>query len=161
MDETPDGFPRALRADLLEQQRHKADQRVNQREPAENPRTDRQAGAEADDQDRSRRRLRVFLGQTDQAQHQDHHRDGERRILGIHEHVPVEGGAQRQQQQRRKPGKGATDTPAKPPRDRKADDADGGAEQTARLKQLERNHFVQQGRGHVETAAIHVKIGER
>ncbi|OIQ71121.1 hypothetical protein GALL_472650 [mine drainage metagenome] len=96
VQEPPDGFTRALRADLLEQHRHKADHRINQGQPAEDTRTDREAGAEADDQDRPRRGRRIFLGQTDQAKHQDHHRHGERRILGIHEHVPVEGRAKRQ-----------------------------------------------------------------
>jgi hypothetical protein len=76
----------------------------------------------------------MFLSQTDKTEHQDHHRDGEWRILWIHEHVPIEGGTQRQQQQRGKSCKRATHTPAKPPGDRKADHADDGAEQAAGFK---------------------------
>ncbi len=79
----------------------------------------------------------------------------------IHEHVPVEGGAQRQQQQRRQSGERATDTPAEPPGHGKPDHADDGAEQAACLKQFERDDLVQQGCRHVEAAAIHVEIGER
>ena len=127
----------------------------------EDARTDREAGAKAHDQNSPGRGRWIFLGQTDQAQHQDHHRHGERRILRIHEHVPVEGRAQRQQQQRCKPGKRATDTPAEPPGDRKADDADDGAEQAAGFKQLEWDDLVQQCCGHVEAAAVHIEIGER
>ena len=159
--ESPDRLAPAMCADFIQQHRHKSDDRVNQGQPAEDARTDREAGAKADDQNRPRRGRRVFLGETDQAKHQDHHRDGERRILWIHEHVPVEGRAQRQQQQRRKPGKRATDTPAKPPGHRKANNADDGAEQAACFKQFERNDLVQQGRGHVEAAAIHIEVGER
>ena len=96
-----------------------------------------------------------------QAEHQDHHRHGERRILRVHEHVPVEGRAQRQQQQRRESGERAADAPRQPPRHRKTDHADDGAEQAAGLEQLERDDLVQQRRGHVEAAAIHVEIGER
>jgi hypothetical protein len=53
------------------------------------------------------------------------------------------------------------DAAAKPPGHRKADHADDGAEQAAGLKQFERNDLVQQGRDHIETAAIHKEIGER
>ena len=124
-------------------------------------RADRQAGAEADDQDGARRGRGIFLGEAHQTQHQDHHRDGERRVLRVHEHVPVEGRAQRQQQQRRKPGERAADAARQPPRHGKADQADDGAEQAAGLEQFERDDLVQQRRGHVEAAAIHVEIGER
>ena len=103
----------------------------------------------------------IFLGEADQAEHQDHHRDRERRVLRVHEHVPVEGRAQRQQQQRREPGQRAADAARQPPRHRKADHADDGAEQAARFKQFERDDLVQQRRRHVEAAAIHVEIGER
>jgi hypothetical protein len=75
--------------------------------------------------------------------------------------MPVEGRAQRQQQQRREPGKRAADAPAKPPRHRKADHADDGTEQPAGFKQFERDDLVQQCSGHVEAAAVHVEIGER
>ena len=121
---------------FLQEQRHKADQRIDQGQPAEDARTDRQASAKTNDQDGPRRRRGVLLGQTDQTKHQDHHRNGERRILRIHEHVPVVGRAQRQQEQRCKPGKRATDASAKPPRHCKADHADDGAEQAAGFKQL-------------------------
>ena len=161
VQEAPDRFTRALGADFLEQQRHEADQGIEQCKPAEDARADRQAGAETDDQDGPRRGRGIFLGQADKAEHQDHHRNRERRILRIHEHVPVEGRAQRQQQQRRKPGKRAADAPAKPPRHRKTDHADDGAEQAAGFKQFERDDLVQQCRGHVEAAAIHIEIGER
>ena len=124
-------------------------------------RTDRQAGAEADDQDGARRGLRIFLGQPDKAEHQDHHRNREWRVLRVHEHVPVEGRAQRQQQQRRESGQRAADAAAKPPRHAKADQADDGAEQAAGFKQLQRDDLVQQCCRHVEAAAIHIEIGER
>ena len=161
MGEAADRFARALRANFLDQQRDEADQRIDQRQPAENPAADGEAGAEADDQDGSRRGRGIFLGEAHQTQDQDHHRDGKRRVLRVHEHVPVEGRAQRQQQQRREPGKRAADAPRQPPGHGKADHADDGAEQAARFKQFERNDLVQQGRRHVEAAAIHVEIGER
>ena len=94
-------------------------------------------------------------------EHQDHHRDREWRILRVHEHVAVEDRAERQQQQRCETRERAADPAAEPPRHRKPDDADDGAEQAARLEQFERNDLVQQGRDHVEAAAIHVEVGER
>ena len=103
----------------------------------------------------------IFLGEAHEAQHQDHHRDGKRRVLRVHEHVPVEGRAQRKQQQRRQPGKRAADAPRQPPRHGEADQADHGAEQTAGFEQFERDDLVQQRRGHVEAAAVHIEIGER
>ena len=75
--------------------------------------------------------------------------------------MPVEGRAQRQQQQRCEPGQRATDAPRQPPGHGKADQADDGTKQAARFKQFERNDLVQQGRRHIEAAAIHVEIGER
>ena len=143
------------------EQRHKAGQGIDQGQAAQDARADRQAGAKTDDQDGPRRGRRVLLRQTDKAQHQDHHRNRERRVLRIHEHVAVEGGAQRQQQQRRQSGKRAADTPAQPPRHRKPDHADDGAEQAAGFKQFERDDLVQQRCRHVEAAAIHVEVGER
>ena len=75
--------------------------------------------------------------------------------------MPVEGRAQRQQQQRRQPGKRAADAAAEPPCHRKTDQADDGAEQAAGFKQFERDDLVQQCCGHVEAAAIHIEVGER
>ena len=75
--------------------------------------------------------------------------------------MTVEGRAQRQQQQRREAGQRAADAAAKPPRHTQADDADDGAEQAAGFKQFEWNDLVQKGGRHVETAAIHIEIGER
>ncbi len=137
------------------------DHRVEQRQSAEHARAERQAGAESDEQDGARRGLRVFLGEAHEAQHQDHHRDRERRILRVHEHVPVEGRAERQQQQRGKSGQRAADAAAEPPRHRKPDDADDGADQAAGFKQFERDDLVQQRRRHVEAAAIHIEVGKR
>ena len=103
----------------------------------------------------------IFLRQPDQAEHQDHHRNREWRVLRVHEHVPVEGRAQRQQQQRRESGERAADAAAEPPRHGKADQADDGAEQAAGFEQFQRDDLVQQCGRHVEAAAIHVEIGER
>ena len=161
MGEAVRGIACAAGMDFLKKQRKKTDDRIDQSEAAEHPRTDRQAGAEADNQNGSRRGRRVFLDQADQAEHQDRHRHRERRILRVHEHVPVECRAQHQQQQGRKTRKGTADAPPQTPCHRKADQADDGAEQAASFKQLKRNDLVQQGRRHVEAAAIHVKIGER
>ena len=74
--------------------------------------------------------------------------------------MPVEGRAQRQQQQRRNPRQRAADAPRQPPRHGKADHTDDGAEQAAGLEQFERDDLVQQGGRHVEAAAIHIEIGE-
>jgi hypothetical protein len=74
--------------------------------------------------------------------------------------VPVIGRAQREQQQGRKPGDRTADAPPEPPGDGETDDADKRAEQPPRLEQLERNELVEQRRGHVEAAAIHVEVGE-
>ncbi len=93
MQEAMGSFARAVGVHLLQQQRYKADQSIDQGQPAEDARTDRQAGPKTDDQDRPRRRRGVFLGQADKSQHQDYHRNGERRILRVHEHMPVEGRA--------------------------------------------------------------------
>ena len=137
------GFARAVGSRLLEQQRHEADERIDQRQPAEDAATDRQAGAEADDQDGPRRRVWIFLGEANQAEHQDHHRDRKWRILRVHEHVPVEGRAEREQKQRRQSGERAADAAAKPPCHRKPDDADDGAEQAPGFEQFERDDLVQ------------------
>ncbi len=161
MREALSSFARAVRVNFLQEQRHEAGNGIDEREPAEDARTDRQAGAKTDDQDGPRRGRRIFLGQTDKAQHQDHHRNGEWRILRIHKHMPVEGRAQRQHQQRCEPRERAADTPAEPPCHRKSDHADERAEQAASFKQFERDDLVQQRRHHVEAAAIHVEIGER
>ncbi len=154
------GFADALRARFRDQQRHEADHRIDQRQPAENPAADRQAGAEADDQDGARRRRGIFFRQTHEAEQQDHHGDCERRVLRVHEHVPVEGRAQHQQQQRREAGQRPTDAARQPPGHGKPDHADDGAEQPAGFEQFERNDLVQQGCRHVEAAAIHIEIGE-
>ena len=53
--EPPGALARALRADFVDEQRHKTDHRVEQRQAAEDARAERQAGAEADDQDGPRR----------------------------------------------------------------------------------------------------------
>ncbi len=161
MCEAVSSLARAVSMNFLQQQRHEAGKGINEREPAENARTDRQSGAKTDDQDGPRRGRRIFLGQTDKAQHQDHHRNGEWRILRIHKHMPVEGRAQRQHQQRSEPRKRATDSPAEPPCHRKTDHTDERAEQAASFKQFERDDLVQQRGNHVEAAAIHVEIGER
>ena len=161
MGEAANRFTQAVAAELLEQQRRKTDRRIDHGQPAEDARTDRQAGAEADDQDGARGGLRIFLRQTDEAEHQDHHRNREWRILRVHEHVPVEGGAQGQQKQRCEPAQRAADTAAQPPRHRKPDQADDGAEQAAGFKQFQRNDLVQQRCRHIEAAAVHVEIGER
>jgi hypothetical protein len=161
MTEATEGLARALRAGFLDQQGQEAHHRIDQRQPAENPATDGETGAEADDQDGPRRGLRIFLGEAHEAQHQDHHRDGERRVLRVHEHVAVEGRAQCEQQQRREAGKRAADAPRQPPCHGKADQADDGAEQAAGFEQFERDDLVQQRGCHVEAAAIHIEIGER
>ena len=75
--------------------------------------------------------------------------------------MPVEDRAQRQQQQRRKSCDRTADAPAEPPRHREPDHADDGPDQAAGLEQLERNDLVQKCRGHVEAAAIHIKVGKR
>jgi len=160
MCEAVEGFAPADAADLIQQQRHEANQRIDQRQSAEDARADRKAGAEPDDQNGPRRGLRIFLGEANEAHHQDHHRHRERRILRIHEHVAVEDRAQRQQQQRRKTCERPADAAAKPPRHRKPDHADDRSEQAAGFKQFERNDLVQKGCGHVEAAAIHIEIGE-
>ena len=161
MGEAANRFTQAVAAKLLDQQRCKTDHGVDQGHAAEDARTDRQAGAEADDQDGARRGLWIFLRQTDEAEHQDHHRNREWRVLRVHEHVPVEGGAQRQQKQRCQSAERTADPAAKPPRHAKTDQADDGAEQAAGFEQLQRDDLVQQCCDHVEAAAIHVEIGER
>ena len=98
MDEAVDRFARALAVEFLDEQRHEANHGVDQCKPAEDARADRQSRTEADDQDGPRRGLRIFLRETHEPYHQDHHRDREWRILGVHEHVPVEGRAEREQQ---------------------------------------------------------------
>ncbi|MGY3080880.1 hypothetical protein ACVWZZ_007288 [Bradyrhizobium sp. LM6.10] len=160
MSEAADRFAQALATQFLQKQRHEADHGVDQRKAAKDAGAEREAGAKADDQDRARRRLRIFFGEADQTQHQDDHGHREGRILRIHEHVAVEDRAECEQQERGKSRKGATDAAAEPPRHRKPDHADDGADQTARLEQLERNHLVQESRDHVEAAAIHVEVGE-
>ncbi|MGY4297207.1 hypothetical protein ACVWXN_005302 [Bradyrhizobium sp. i1.4.4] len=75
--------------------------------------------------------------------------------------MAVEDRAEREQQERGKTGKGPADAAAEPPRHRKPDHADHGAEHASRLEQLERNDLVQESRDHVEAAAIHVEIRER
>ena len=146
---------------FLKQQRKKTNDRIDQGKAAEDARTDCEAGAEADNQNGSRRGRRILLGQANQAEHQDRHRNGERRILRVHEHMPVECRAQHQQQQGRKTGEGTADAPPQTPCHCKTDQTYDGAEQAAGLEQFERNDLVQQGRRHVEAAAIHVEIGER
>ena len=155
------GFARPLRAIFLDQQRNETDDSIDQCQSAENPAADCKAGAKPDDQDGARRGGGIFLGEADQTQEQDHHRDRERRVLRVHEHVAVEGRAQRQHQQRREPGQRTADASRQPPRHGKADDADDGAEQAAGFEQFERNDLVQQRGRHVEAAAIHIEIGER
>jgi hypothetical protein len=161
MGEAANRFTQAVAAKFLEQQRHKTDHGINQGHAGEDARTDRQASAEADDQDGARRGFWIFLRQPDQAEHQDHHRNREGRVFRVHEHVPVEGGAQCQQKQRRHAAERTADPAAKPPRHGKTDQADDGAEQAAGFEQFQRNDLVQQGCRHIEAAAIHVEIGER
>ena len=47
-----------------------------------------------------------------------------------------------------------------PPGDEQPEDADGGADQPARLEQSERQHFGGKRRRHVEAAAVFVEIDE-
>lgn len=161
MGKAVDRLARSLLAEFLDPERDEADHRIDQRKPAENAAAERQAGAEADEQDGARRGGWIFLDQTDQAHDQDHHRHGERRVLWIHEHVAVEGRAQCQQQQRRQSRQRAADTARQAPGYGQADDADDRTEHPARLEQFERNDLVQQGRSHVEAAAVHIQVGKR
>ena len=69
--------------------------------------------------------------------------------------------AGRQQNQSGAAGDRAAQPAADPPGDEQADDADGGADQAARLEQIERQNFGDQCRRHVETAAIFIQIDER
>ena len=161
MGEAACGFARALGAEFLEQQRRKTDDGIDQGEAAEDAAADREAGADADDQDVRGEGAGYSSRQPHQAQHQDDHRDSKWRVLRVHEHVAVEGRAQHQQQQRRQPCERAADAAAKPPRHAKPDQADNGAEQAAGLEQFKWNDLVQQCCGHIEAAAIHVEIGER
>ena len=161
MGEAMRRLARALRANLGDQQRQEAGHGIDQRKAAEDAAADRKAGADADDQDGARRGRGIFLRQPHQAEHQHDHRHRKRRVFWIHEHVAVEGRAQCEQQERRESRKRSADAARQPPRYRKADKADDGAKQAARLEQFERNDLVQQRRRHVEAAAIHVEIGER
>ncbi|MGY4435778.1 hypothetical protein ACVWWO_008255 [Bradyrhizobium sp. F1.13.1] len=99
ISEASDRFTQALGAQFLQEQRHEADHGIDQRKAAEDAGAEREAGAKADDQDRARRRLRIFLGKADEAQHQDDHGHREGRILRVHEHVAVEDRAEREQQE--------------------------------------------------------------
>ena len=150
-----------MRAELVDEQRRNADHRIEQRQSAEDAGTERKAGAKADDQNGPRRGRRILLDEADETQHQDHHRHRKWRILRVHEHVPVEGRAERKQKQGRQSGKRTADTAAEPPRHRQPDDTDDGADQAARFEQLERDDLVQQRGGHIEAAAIHIEIGKR
>ncbi|MFK4508869.1 hypothetical protein ABIF81_004047 [Bradyrhizobium daqingense] len=134
MGEAADRLARAFVAQLLQEQRDEADHGVDQRETAENAAAERQACAQAYDQDRARRGLRIFLGEPDEAEHQDDHGHREGRILRVHEHVAVEDRAQREQQERGKAGKGSADAAAEPPRHREPDHADDRADQPSRLE---------------------------
>src|SRR5207253_1054938 len=82
-------FAQAVAAQPRQEQRHEAEHGVDQGKAAEDAGAEREAGAKADDEDRARRRLRIFLGEADEAQHQDDHGHREGRILRVHEHVAV------------------------------------------------------------------------
>ena len=69
-------------------QRHRRG-RVKNRNPADHPRAERQSDADAGKRDSGRTRSLIFLKSAHEPEQQDRHRDRERRILGVHEHVPV------------------------------------------------------------------------
>ncbi|MGX1048022.1 hypothetical protein AB7M41_007728 [Bradyrhizobium diazoefficiens] len=74
--------------------------------------------------------------------------------------MAVEDRAEREQKQRSEACERPADAAAEPPRHGKPDHADDRADQAARLEQFERNDLVQEGRDHVEAAAIHIEVGE-
>ena len=62
MQQSPGCLTPPIDMNLFQQQRHEPDQRINQRQPAEDARTDRKADGKPDDQDGARRRMWIFLG---------------------------------------------------------------------------------------------------
>ena len=153
-------FADTLATDVFQQQRNEADDGIDQRQAAKNAAADGQTGTNADNEDRARRGRGIFLREAHETQHQHDHRHSEGRIFRVHEHVPVEGRAQREQENRREAGDRATDAARHAPCHANADNPDDRAEQATGLEQFKRDHLVQQCCDHVEAAAIHVQIGK-
>ena len=104
---------------------------------------------------------RILLEQSNEAEQEQRHRRRERRVLRVHEHVPVVERAGGEQQQRQQARKRPADPPPDPPGDGEAGDADDGSEQPPRFEQIERHDLGEQRRRHVEAAAVEVEVDER
>ena len=109
----------------------------------------------------ARCRRGIFLERAHQPEQQQRHRDRERRVLRVHEHVAVVERAGGEQRERDQAGERAADAAAEPPGRREPGEADQPAGEPARLEQIERQDLGEQRRDHVEAAAIGIEIDER
>ena len=153
-------MPISARFDREHEQRSAASA-VDRAERAHDARAERQADTDADERGAADAGARIFFERAHQAEQQDRHRDRERRVLRVHEHVPVILRAGRQQDERDQAGERAADAAADPPDHEQSEDADRGAEQPARLEHAERQNLRERRREEVEAAAVIVEIDER
>ena len=124
--------------------------RVETCHSADDARADGEAKADAEQRDRCGRRPRILRECAHEAEEQQRHRDRERHILRVHEHVPVVERAGGQQEKRDQAAGRTGDAPCDAPCDDEPGKADDGAGQAPRLEQIERQHLGKQRREHVE-----------
>ncbi len=134
--------------------------RIDRPKAAEDAGADREADAAAEQRAGRRRWPRIFLERAHQAEHQDRHRGCERRVLGVHIHVPVIERAGGEQHERQQPGDRPADPAAEPPGHRETDEADHRAGEPARLEQIEGQNLGEERGRHVEAAPIGIQVDE-
>ncbi len=134
--------------------------RIDRPKATEDAGADREADAGTEQRAGRRRRPRIFLERAHQAEHQDRHRGCERRVLGVHIHVPVIERAGGEQHERQQPGDRPADPAAEPPGHRETDEADHRAGEPARLEQIEGQNLGEERGRHVEAAPIGIQVDE-
>ena len=159
--EPPPCFPPAARVRIVDEEQQHRRQHVERADQRENARAGSNAEGEANADDDGTRRLRIVFERMHQSEQQERHRHRERRVLRVHEHMPVEQRQGGEQQGGEETGGGTAEPPPQPPGRGDAGDADQPADQPPGLEQVERQDLGGERGQHVEAAAIHVEIDER
>ncbi len=121
---------------------------------------ERKSETEPEDHNRRRARAWILLQRADEPKQQQDHRNRERGILRVDEHVSVEHRRRRQQRERYQACDRTAEPASKPPNDGHAENADRCADKAPGLEQIIRQDLCGQRGQHVEAAAVHIQIDE-
>ena len=155
------GWPDAARPGLAGKDRGERNERLDRTESAHDARAERQAEADADQRHGGRRWARVVVEGANQAEQENRHRDRERRVLRIHEHVAVVERAGGEEDEGDETCERPADAPARPPGDEQPENPDDRADEPPRLEHRERQCLGGECGEEVEAAAVVVEVHPR